>query len=139
MLEQVKIESKFWGFEEIIVNNKKNNYCGKRLTVLQGKSCSFHYHEIKIETFFVIEGCIHLIRGKINDPEKIDSFYLVPGQQITIERRSPHSFTGVEPVNRFLEFSTHDDPDDSYRLCVGCDGYFKLSDDHNVELCRLKI
>lgn len=42
---------KGWGFEKWIVNNEK--YCGKILFFVKGKKCSYHYHEIKDETFYV--------------------------------------------------------------------------------------
>ena len=45
---------KGWGYELWIVNN--NLYCGKILHFNKGKKCSWHYHKIKQETFYVQKG-----------------------------------------------------------------------------------
>lgn len=115
-VERKKIVGKAWGYEEIIVNNTL--YCGKILTILRNKSCSIHYHEKKMETFYVIEGAIVLEVYKDLELTKCQTHLLVRGDSVTLEPRTPHKFYGVEPVNRFIEFSTHDDPKDSIRLKV---------------------
>ena len=45
---------KGWGYEDWIVNNDK--YCGKELFFKKGKRCSYHYHELKDETFYIASG-----------------------------------------------------------------------------------
>ena len=47
---------KGWGGEHVIVNDEENNYCAKRLFVAAGRRFSYHYHEIKHETFYVVAG-----------------------------------------------------------------------------------
>ena len=52
---------KSWGTELWFANNKK--YCGKLLTVIPdiwSSNGKFHYHKIKDETFFIIEGMLWL-------------------------------------------------------------------------------
>ena len=45
---------KGWGYEDWLVNKKE--YCGKLLFFKKGKHCSFHYHKLKDETFYVHRG-----------------------------------------------------------------------------------
>jgi len=50
----MKTVDKDWGRELWIVNNDK--YCGKILELNKGYRCSIHYHKIKDETFYILEG-----------------------------------------------------------------------------------
>ena len=63
----IKIVSKGWGFEKWIVNNEK--YCGKLLYLIKGKKCSWHFHKIKEETFYIQSGKILL---KWSDEDEIE-------------------------------------------------------------------
>lgn len=56
--EKLKIVPKGWGFEKWIVNNEK--YCGKILYMVKDYKCSWHYHKLKDETFYVQSGKIIL-------------------------------------------------------------------------------
>lgn len=58
IIDQPSIEfvSKGWGFEKIICNTQQ--YCGKLLFFAKGRRCSFHYHKIKDETFYIQSGKI---------------------------------------------------------------------------------
>ena len=58
METRLKIVPKGWGFEKWIVNNEK--YCGKILYIVKDHKCSWHYHKIKDETFYVQSGKIEL-------------------------------------------------------------------------------
>lgn len=139
--------AKGWGGEEILVNN--NLYCGKILHVMQGKKCSWHYHKIKNETFYVQKGRIRLeywgygFEGKpyggvtlsntdeilakiLNNEYPGDtvrgtafSVVLKAGDTFDMPVGCPHRFTGLSNINRMFEFSTHDEPSDSYRLIKG--------------------
>ena len=51
---EIKIVPKGWGYEKWIVNTEE--YCGKLLHFIKGKRCSWHYHILKDETFYVQEG-----------------------------------------------------------------------------------
>ena len=110
----MKVIEKKWGYEEIIVNEPE--YCGKRLTVLQLEGPGFHFHETKKETFFVVEGAVefHVSPGRDGKDEEV--ILLTPNAAIlTLPPGIRHRFVGLEPVNRFYEFSTHDDPGDTIR------------------------
>ena len=50
-METIEIHPKGWGYEKWIVNN--DLYCGKVLFFERGKKCSWHYHKVKDETFYV--------------------------------------------------------------------------------------
>mgnify|MGYP001432797486 CR=1 FL=1 len=106
---------KTWGYENIFTNNEL--YCGKIITINKDSISSggkFHYHKIKDETFFVVDGCLILeliINGEIN------SFILVPDKMtaIRIKPNTPHRFKGVSDCT-FIEVSTHHEDSDSYYL-----------------------
>ena len=51
---QIKLVPKGWGFEKWIVN--KPEYCGKLLYLVKDKKCSWHYHKLKDEVFFIQSG-----------------------------------------------------------------------------------
>ena len=51
---EMKFVPKGWGFEKWIVNCDK--YCGKLLYFVKGKKCSWHYHKIKDEVFYIQSG-----------------------------------------------------------------------------------
>ena len=56
---------KGWGYELWIVNN--DLYCGKILHFNKGKKCSWHYHKIKQETFYVQKGKLKIWYGYDDD------------------------------------------------------------------------
>ena len=49
--EPIKYVPKGWGYEKWIANCEK--YCGKLLFIVKGKQCSWHFHKLKDEVFFV--------------------------------------------------------------------------------------
>jgi cupin fold WbuC family metalloprotein len=115
MPEEVsKIVPKLWGYEKVIVNTSL--YCGKILTVVpNGNACSIHFHKNKTETF-------HVLRGKL-EFERFDAagalvkrMVLHAGDTLTLGPNTPHRFWVIDEVCDFIEFSTHDDLSDSYRL-----------------------
>lgn len=106
-LRQGKIVKKVWGNEAWIVN--RPDYCGKMLFVKKGYRCSKHYHVKKAETFFILKGKVLFEYG--NSDKQI----LQPGDIIDIPRQKLHRFTGLED-SQIVEFSTHHEDDDSYRL-----------------------
>ncbi len=98
----IKVVPKKWGTEWWIVNDE---YCGKLLHIKQGKRCSLHYHPVKKETFYVLE-------GKVNF--NIDGVYFAQ-TPITIEPGTPHQFYGITDAT-ILEISTHHDDKDVVRI-----------------------
>ena len=53
-LKDIKHVSKGWGHEKWIVNFPE--YCGKLLYFEKGKRCSWHFHKIKDEVFYLQSG-----------------------------------------------------------------------------------
>jgi len=56
MTSSIEFVSKGWGHEKVICNTEE--YCGKLLYFVKGKKCSFHYHKLKDETFYLQSGKI---------------------------------------------------------------------------------
>src|SRR3989344_2886378 len=100
----MKVVKKVWGEEHWIVNRE---YCGKKLVLKKDHHCSYHMHNVKDETFYVIKGKVLL---EMNDNKKI----LVPGNSILIPPKTFHRFTGIED-SEIIEFSTTHMESDSYR------------------------
>ena len=118
---EIKHVSKGWGHELWIVN--KPEYCGKLLYIEKGKRCSWHYHKIKDEVFYLQSGKI-LIRfsdddelyrdGLIATKEKI----LYPGENFHVYIGLRHQMVALEDSELF-EFSTQHFDSDSYRIIKG--------------------
>lgn len=100
-------EKKVWGSEEIIVNN--DMYAGKILHIDRNAISSYHCHKVKHETFYCLYGRVELnIDG--------ETILLLPQEFISIEPGVYHSFKGMLYRNAMIEFSTHDESEDNYRL-----------------------
>jgi len=117
---------KGWGWESWIVNKKE--YCGKLLFFKRSKFCSFHYHKLKDETFYLQDGKLEVVwshddqfpdedelRGGSPDRgltilEPGDCFYVPPGLR--------HQMRGIED-SLMIEFSTEHFEEDSYRVVKG--------------------
>ena len=106
---------KSWGYELWFENNE--NYCGKLLFIKHGKWSSggnFHYHKIKDETFFVIEGS--LLLEFVGENNKIFTFELEELQTVRVFPATKHRFTAIsEKGCKFIEVSTTHSDEDSYR------------------------
>lgn len=125
------VVTKGWGWELWVENNEL--YCGKHMCVLPGKKCSVHYHKNKKETFYVLKGSLNITllprafyeKGHDIDNEEWwwkhrQNMILFPGQKLTIDTYVPHQFTaGSHEPCEFIEFSTHHDDEDSYRIIKG--------------------
>ena len=103
----MKVVPKAWGEEVWLVNNDK--YCGKLLKIYQGACSSLHYHLIKMETFYCLDGQVGLeIEGKgymLNPYSRPKT--ILPGQK--------HQFMGLTSAT-IIEVSTHHDDRDVVRL-----------------------
>lgn len=139
MINNVK---KNWGNEEWLVNN--DLYCSKYLNLIKGYQCSVHYHAIKDETFYVLEGTVKLSVVDIRDyimilspmlaegeetlvyqavlkrkVELIDGLKVITlnkGDQFRLKPYMAHKFTSVSETAKILEVSTTHYEEDSYRL-----------------------
>lgn len=103
---------KIWGSELWIVNIPL--YCGKLLSVEQGHHTSMHFHGMKHETMFCVEGefRIDFIDIDGNVVERV----LKQSDSIVIPPMLPHSIHGVGATNMMFEFSTQHFDDDSIRV-----------------------
>lgn len=107
---------KGWGFEKWIVNNEK--YCGKLLYFVKKHKCSWHYHKIKDETFYIQSGKIELSYGYDEDIKSAKKIILNRGDHFHIPVGLKHQMFALEDTELF-EFSTQHFDDDSYRIEKG--------------------
>ncbi len=108
--------SKNWGYEKIIANSEK--YCGKILHFHKGKKCSFHYHKLKDETFYIQSGELEVRYGFYDDITMTSTKVLKAGDIFYVPVGLRHQMTAIQDTDMF-EFSTQDFPEDSYRVIKG--------------------
>mgnify|MGYP003334833401 CR=1 FL=1 len=110
------IHTKGWGYENWIVN--KPEYCGKLLYFYKGKKCSWHYHKLKDETFYVQSGKIKLNYGLTEDEARNNFVILHRGDHFHISVGLIHQMEAMEDTELF-EFSTQHFDEDSIRIIRG--------------------
>ena len=88
-METIEIHPKGWGHEKWIVNEEK--YCGKILFFEAGKRCSWHYHKIKDETFYVQSGELMVIYGTDEKKKRW-------GKKLSFKRRERKKRGGGEKI-----------------------------------------
>jgi D-lyxose ketol-isomerase len=94
-------EVEFW-----VANETEAGYCGKFLFVFDGQTCPLHYHNEKLETFFVVKGCFEVAyAGR--------TFEMRPGDVLRVETGLAHTFTGKGNA-LLLEVSKPSLIDDNY-------------------------
>lgn len=107
---------KGWGFEKWITNNDK--YCGKLLYFVKGKKCSWHYHKIKDEVFYIQSGKLKVIYGESDNLSDADIVILEKGDSFHVKTGLRHQMIALEDTELF-EFSTQHFDEDSYRIEKG--------------------
>ena len=112
----IKFVSKGWGFEKWIHNS--NLYCGKLLYFVKGKKCSWHYHKLKDEVFYVHSGKIILYYGDHDSIEKANVVILESGDNFHVQPGLRHRMEALADTELF-EFSTQHFDSDSYRIEKG--------------------
>ena len=112
----IKFVSKGWGFEKWIVNCEE--YCGKLLYFVKGKRCSWHYHKLKDEVFYVQSGKLRVLYSSTDDLTIAQEVVLGPGSNFHVYRGLRHQMIALEDTELF-EFSTQHFDSDSYRLEKG--------------------
>ena len=112
----IEVYAKGWGYEKWIVN--KDEYCGKVLHMIKGKKCSWHYHMLKDETFYLQEGRILLRYSDEDDIEKAKELILERGDKFHVYRGLRHQMFALEDTDLF-EFSTQHFDSDSNRIIHG--------------------
>lgn len=76
-----------WGYEKILINTDK--YLTKELFLFEGYRTSFHYHEKKDETMYIIEGS-----GYIEFEDRKEHFER--NDSIRIQPNVPHTIVAIE-------------------------------------------
>ena len=110
---QINFVPKGWGFEKWIVNTEE--YCGKLLYFVNGKKCSWHYHKLKDETFYIQSGKVLLKYSDSDDISDAKEIILNKGDKFHIYRQLRHQMFALEDTELF-EFSTQHFDSDSHRL-----------------------
>ena len=113
---ETKFVPKGWGFEKWIVNCTE--YCGKVLYFVKGRRCSWHYHKIKDEVFYIQSGKILLKYSDHDDINNAKETILSKGDSFHVYRGLKHQMLAIEDTE-LIEFSTQHFDDDSYRLVKG--------------------
>ena len=116
MTPQIKHVEKGWGYEKWIVN--KEEYCGKLLFFRKGKRCSWHYHRLKDEVFYLQSGRLLVKHSKFDDVDVADETILEPGENFHVYRGLRHQMVALEDSELF-EFSTQHFDSDSHRIVKG--------------------
>ena len=116
MRQEPKRVEKGWGHELWIHNCPL--YCGKLLFLAAGKRCSWHYHELKTETFYLRSGSARVTYGKEKDRSDAEEVLLVPGDVFHVEPLTMHQITALEDTEIY-EFSTQHFDEDSHRVEKG--------------------
>ncbi len=112
----MEIHNKGWGYEKWIVNKEK--YCGKLLYFNKGKRCSFHYHKLKDETFYLQSGSLIVRYSYNNNLVKSKRLVMKSGDSFHVPIGLRHQMISLEDSELF-EFSTQHFETDSYRIVKG--------------------
>jgi len=114
-MTEPEIDEKVWGIETIIC---REPHACKIMTLFPGQQVSLHWHACKTETFVLVKG--KLTVEIFNQKGERNIIHLTaPLSSITIEQNTPHTFyvpDGQEGNTTFIEASTADFKDDSYRI-----------------------
>ena len=112
----IKFVPKGWGYEKWIVNNEE--YCGKLLFIAKGKKCSWHYHKLKDEVFYVQSGRIKVLYSDEDDINYAKNVILEAGDNFHVYRGLRHRMVALLDSEVF-EFSTQHFDSDSHRIIKG--------------------
>lgn len=113
---EIKFVPKGWGFEKWIVNKKQ--YCGKLLYIVKDKKCSWHYHKIKDEVFYVQSGKLKVLYSDNDDINTAKTAILEKGDNFHVPIGMRHRMIALQDTELF-EFSTQHFDEDSYRIIKG--------------------
>jgi len=113
---EIKFVPKGWGFEKWIVNCKE--YCGKLLYFVKGKRCSWHFHKLKDEVFYIQSGSVLVKYSDSDDLENASEIVLTKGDNFHVYRGLRHQMIALEDTELF-EFSTQHFDEDSKRIIKG--------------------
>jgi len=111
-----EFHKKGWGHEEWVANSEK--YCGKILRFEAGKRCSWHYHNIKDEVFYLLSGKLELKVSHGDDLQEAQTLMLEKGDVFHVTTGMRHQMIAIED-SELLEVSTQHFEEDSIRLKKG--------------------
>ena len=114
--DPIKIVPKGWGYEKWIVNCDK--YCGKILFFYKGRKCSWHYHKVKDEVFYIHSGKLLIHIGETNNIKESNKLILNKNEKLYIPPNTRHRMEALEDTEMY-EFSTMHMDNDSYRVIKG--------------------
>lgn len=106
---------KGWGYELIFATNDK--YCGKILDFNEGAEFSMHFHSIKDESWYVLEGEFEVTYINTKNAGKITE-KLIEGSVWRNKPLLPHRLKCIKK-GRIIEVSTPDSIEDNYRVSPG--------------------
>jgi len=112
----MKYVEKGWGWERWIVNCKE--YCGKLLFFENEKRCSWHYHKLKDEVFYLQSGLMIVKYSEQDNIKEANQRVLNPGENFHVYRGLRHQMIALQDSELF-EFSTQHFDSDSYRIIKG--------------------
>ena len=112
----IKYVEKGWGWEKWIVNNSE--YCGKLLFFENQKRCSWHYHKLKDEVFYLQSGLMIVKYSEQDNIEEAEQIVLNPGDNFHVYRGLRHQMIALQDSELF-EFSTQHFDSDSHRIIKG--------------------
>ncbi len=109
-LEEVRKEynhrkDKPWGYEKILITTEK--YLTKELFIREGYQTSYHYHEEKDETLYIVKGSGHI---EFEDRKE----YFGVNDTLRIKPQIPHTIVGAE--NTILHEVSTPHPEDTVRI-----------------------
>lgn len=106
---------KGWGSELIWATNDK--YCGKLLRFNTGAKFSMHFHAVKDETWYVLDG-LFFVKWIDTTTATEHIVYLKPGDTWHNPPHKPHQLVCQES-GTIIEVSTPDSVEDNYRVGKG--------------------
>jgi mannose-6-phosphate isomerase-like protein (cupin superfamily) len=115
---------KGWGKEVVVANEKENElirekgYCLKFLIFDKANKGSMHFHGLKHETFYILNGTFVL---KYMDPATADelSMTLNEGDVVVLPPLNSHQIICETGFGTIVEASSPDHANDSYRVGKG--------------------
>lgn len=110
-----KVYEKGWGYEKWIRNS---TYCGKILFFMAGKKCSWHYHNVKDEVFYVQRGVIEIKFSWQDEISQASEIVLRVGDSFHVPQGLRHQMKAIEETELF-EISTTHIESDTIRIVKG--------------------
>jgi mannose-6-phosphate isomerase-like protein (cupin superfamily) len=111
-----EMHTKGWGYEKWIFNSTA--YCGKILFFEKDKKCSWHYHKIKDEVFYLQSGVILLKYSWEDEISTASEVILKPGDSFHVPQGLRHQMLAIAEAELF-EISTTHFESDSIRVIKG--------------------